>query len=172
MSANMTETFNPFARHMSPNRSSDHKTAEAAGIAQKTEAETGKNSSVSFKPVEEKSSRAARTGKSFDPFSRHTGEKKLRSQPRARRAQEPPPVQKLITWLQHWSKPTVSVRDIVLYGPNSLRDPKIAIEVAEILVNYRWLIPVKTRRRDMKWWQIVRGRSEDPIAATPTVAQL
>ena len=34
-------------------------------------------------------------------------------------AQKPPPAQKLLDWLQHWTKPTVSARDICIYGPNS-----------------------------------------------------
>ena len=54
--------------------------------------------------------------------------------PPTRKAQEPSPAQKLLDWLQHWSKPTVSARDICIYGPNAIRDRQRAIDSAEILV--------------------------------------
>ena len=49
--------------------------------------------------------------------------------PPTRKAQEPSPAQKLLDWLQHWSKPTVSARDICIYGPNAIRDRQRAIEL-------------------------------------------
>jgi hypothetical protein len=66
------------------------------------------------------------------------------------------PAQQLLDWLQHWAKPTVSARDICIYGPNSIRDRESAVNSAEILVKHGWLIPNKTRRHDMREWQIVR----------------
>jgi hypothetical protein len=81
------------------------------------------------------------------------------------------PTQKLLDWLQqHWAKPTISARDIYKFGPNSIRDPKKAIGLAEILVGHGWLIPNKTRRHDMREWRIVRGPSGYPIVATVTTA--
>ena len=59
------------------------------------------------------------------------------------------PAQKLLDWLQYWTKPTVSARDICIYGPNSIRNRDKAIEAAEIPVKTGWLIPNKTRRHDM-----------------------
>ena len=59
--------------------------------------------------------------------------------PPTRKAQEPSPAQKLLDWLQHWSKPTVSARDICIYGPNAIRDRQRAIDSAEILVKNGWL---------------------------------
>jgi|SRR5215471_4500025 len=79
-------------------------------------------------------------------------------------------LQKLHEWIQHWSKPTVSARDIYKFGPNSIRDPKKAIGLAEILVGHGWLIPNQTRRRDMKEWQIVRGLGGYPTVATVATA--
>ena len=116
------------------------------------------------KPVE-----TARTSRSFNPFDRHAS--KWERRPRPVRPQVPP-AQRLMTWLPRWPKATISVRDVRLFGPNSLRDPEIASDAVEILAGFGWLIPVETRRRDMKWWQIVRGRGEDETVATPSVAQL
>src|SRR5262245_50678430 len=79
-----------------------------------------------------------------------------KGRPPTKKAQEPSPDQKLLDWLQHWSKPTVSARDICIYGPNSIRHRERAIDSAEILVKHGWLIPNKTPRRDMHEWQIVR----------------
>jgi len=80
------------------------------------------------------------------------------------------PAQKLLDWLQHWTKPTVSARDICIYGPNSLRDRRSAIDAAEILVKTGWLIPNKTRRHDMHEWQIVRKPIVHPTVAAETTA--
>jgi hypothetical protein len=79
-------------------------------------------------------------------------------------------LQKLHEWLQHWGKPIVTLRDICRLGPNSSRKRKRAIGLAEILVGHGWLIPVKTRRRDMKEWQIVRGLGGYPTVAAITTA--
>jgi hypothetical protein len=67
------------------------------------------------------------------------------------------PNEKLLDFLvNHWPKPTISARDIGKYGPNATRDQKNVIYLTKILVEYGWLIPIATRRRDMKKWQIVR----------------
>jgi hypothetical protein len=76
------------------------------------------------------------------------------------------PAQKLLDWLQHWTKPTVSARDICIYGPNSIRDRKSAIDSAEILVKNGWLVPIKMRRHDMHEWQVVRKPIIQPTVAT------
>jgi hypothetical protein len=75
------------------------------------------------------------------------------------------PAQQLLDWLQRWRHPTVSSRDICIYGPRPIRDRESAIKSAEVLVRHGWLVPHKTRRQDMKHWQIVRR----PIVY-PTVA--
>jgi hypothetical protein len=68
-----------------------------------------------------------------------------------------PPIEKLLDWLvNHWTKPTISAREIRHRGPNSIRDRQRVIDLAEILVRQGRLIPIPTRRRDMKAWQIVR----------------
>jgi hypothetical protein len=65
------------------------------------------------------------------------------------------PAQKLLDWLQRWAKNTVSTREIRIYGPKSIRDRESAINSAETLVKYGWLIPNQTHRRDRRVWQIV-----------------
>src|SRR5262249_33974668 len=74
--------------------------------------------------------------------------------------QKLPPAQKLLDWLQRWPKPTVSARDIYTFGPSAIRDRENAIGLVEILVKHGWLIPLQTRRRDTKEWQIVREPSK------------
>jgi hypothetical protein len=83
----------------------------------------------------------------------------------AKEAQEPS-AQQLLNWLQRWNKDTVCTRDILIYGPNSLRNPKSAIESAEILVRNGWLSPLKPHRYDMHKWQIVRKPIIPPTVAT------
>jgi hypothetical protein len=69
--------------------------------------------------------------------------------------------EKLRHWLvNHWAKPTISARDICIYGPNSIRDVKMVLSLAKILVEQGWLVPLKGRRRDMREWQIVPKTSK------------
>ena len=75
------------------------------------------------------------------------------------------PAQKLLDWLQHWAKPTVSAREIRIYGPKSIRDRQSALNSAETLVKYGWLIPTQTPRRDRRVWQIVHKSIVRPTVA-------
>jgi hypothetical protein len=66
------------------------------------------------------------------------------------------PIEKLQDWLvNHWTKPTITVREIRIYGPNLIRDGKAALSTAESLVERGWLVPLKVHRRDRREWQIV-----------------
>jgi hypothetical protein len=81
-----------------------------------------------------------------------------------RPAQEPAPTQKppwpesaqkLLDWLHRsWTKPILCDRDIRIYGPRSIRDRKRARETAEILVEHKWLFPLKTHRYDRRAWRV------------------
>ena len=74
--------------------------------------------------------------------------------------------QKLLNFLFHWPKDTVTVRDIRIYGPRPIRDREIALNSAQTLVERGWLVPVKARRRDMIEWQIIRQLVVHPTVAT------
>src|SRR5262245_14552826 len=76
------------------------------------------------------------------------------------------PAQKLLDWLQRWTKDTVCVREIHIYGPYATRDRKSAIAAARILVKNGWLTPIKMRRYDANKWQIIRK-----LIVQPNVAQ-
>ena len=66
--------------------------------------------------------------------------------------------EKLLDWLlRDWAKPTVAARDLYRLGPAAIRDRETALSLTKILVEHGWLSPVKTRRRDMREWQIIRG---------------
>lgn len=71
------------------------------------------------------------------------------------------PTEKLLSWLlNHWTKPTISLREICQFGPRGAgaRDWEGAMNLAETLVQRGWFIRRETqRRRDMREWQIVRG---------------
>ena len=69
-----------------------------------------------------------------------------------------PPIERLLDWLvNHWTKPTITARDIRRYGPNPLRNRRSATHTAKILAEHGWLTPVATYRRDSHEWRIVRG---------------
>jgi hypothetical protein len=66
--------------------------------------------------------------------------------------------EKLLDWLvNHWREPTICVRSICVYGPNSIRNRKRAASQAKILAANGWLEPLKAHRRDRKVWRIARG---------------
>jgi len=61
------------------------------------------------------------------------------------------PAQLLLDFLQRWSKPIISSRDIRIWGPKALHNREGAIRSAQILAAHGWLIPIAERK-----WQIVR----------------
>src|SRR6516165_2880484 len=71
--------------------------------------------------------------------------------------------QLLLDWLlQHWTEPTVCMRDLYSYAPRSIRDEEIAISSAEALVQHGWLSELKAHRHDRRVWLINRKPIIDP----------
>jgi len=66
-------------------------------------------------------------------------------------------IEKLLDWLvNHWPKDTITAREIYTHGPNSIRDKKTTLGLAQILVERGWLVPVNTHQHNMRAWKIVR----------------
>jgi len=61
------------------------------------------------------------------------------------------PAQLLLDFLQRWNKPTISSRDIRIWGPKSIRNRESAIRSAQILAANGYLTPLKNRV-----WIVVR----------------
>jgi hypothetical protein len=92
---------------------------------------------------------------------------------------EPPPIeewppprkvdhaQRLLDWLQRWDKPTVTARDIRIFGPHSGRTRELTHSSVEILVKHGWLVPLKVNQRNRYRWRIVRKRAVvHPVVAS------
>src|SRR6516164_7206854 len=63
----------------------------------------------------------------------------------------------LLDWLlQHWHRPTISVREIGVYGPRPIRDRETMINSAEALVRHGWLTELNAHRHDRRVWHIDR----------------
>src|SRR5262249_57649362 len=61
------------------------------------------------------------------------------------------PIEKLLDWLvNHWAKDTVTAREIYTHGPNSIRDKKTTLGLAQILVERGWLVPVNTHQHHIR----------------------
>ena len=154
--------FDPFAKHRKvetqPELVQTQPAVEAAAV-NPTEAPAVEACPPS-KPIE---APAARTRKVFDPFASHASEKRPSSLIRLNRAHEAPPAQRLMAWLPRWPKAIISVRDVRLYGPNSLRNTKIASDAIEVLVGYGWLVPVMAPAYNQKWWEIVRAPGQPAV---------
>jgi len=69
------------------------------------------------------------------------------------------PAQMLLDFLQRWTKPTISSRDIRIYGPTAIRDRESAIRSAQILAAQGWLVPLEARV-----WQVVRKNLAPSVA--------
>jgi hypothetical protein len=151
--------FNPFARHTEsqPSKPNDQGKSVSTPEPQTTTAgDAAQNEErPPARPAKEKPASAARASKVVNPFAGHANEKKPLI--RLNRTHEAPPAQRLMAWLPRWHKATISVTNIRQYGPNSLRDPKIAADAIEVLAGYGWLVPVMAPRHDSKWWEIIRG---------------
>ena len=86
--------------------------------------------------------------------------------------QKPLPAQRLLDWLLYRNNPDLRLRDVLVYGPRSLRSRERAIDSAQVLEKEGWLAPIKTRRRDMHQWEIVRKPIIRPtITTVATVAE-
>src|SRR5262249_29032840 len=84
-----------------------------------------------------------------------------RSRPVAPPAEKPKRQPKeLAGWLERWPKPTVSSRDIRIWGPKVLHDRERAIRSAEILVAHARLHPHPLKPRV---WEIVRDPSPPAV---------
>ena len=67
------------------------------------------------------------------------------------------PIEKLLDWLvNHWAKDTITAREIYTHGPNSIRDKKTSLGLAQVLVERGWLVPLNTHQHNMRAWKIVR----------------
>jgi hypothetical protein len=80
------------------------------------------------------------------------------------------PAQRLLDWLiNHWSKPSITAREIQQFGPRVIRDQKSVSDATKILVKQGWLTPVETHRRDAREWLITRKPIVFPTIATETI---
>jgi hypothetical protein len=86
------------------------------------------------------------------PFAQHEVEPKDRSKLEPER--KPLSAQELLAWLKHRGKAVVSLRDVQIYGPCSIRDRKSAITHLEALVDRGWLVELKPFRRDRRVWSL------------------
>jgi hypothetical protein len=86
----------------------------------------------------------------FDRLGRPPVEDKIK------RPQKIEHAQRLLDWLQGWTEPTISARQICIYGPSPIRKREKAGEAAAILVKTGFLRPIPTHRYDRQAWQIIR----------------
>ena len=69
----------------------------------------------------------------------------------------------LLDWLMNrWPKDLVTLRDIQAFGPGSVRDKKVALNLMQILAARGWVTAVKPDRYDMTRWKIARGSTFQP----------
>jgi hypothetical protein len=136
--------FNPFARHTEsqPEPVQVQPIAETKPVQAQPVTETAVDQPADSKPVDKPSP--------TNPFRVEP-----KDRPKPERTRKPPPAQELLIWIQQcWNKPTISLRDIQIYGPRAIRDRSTAVRHAETLEKYGWLAPVRPRRRDQRVWRL------------------
>jgi hypothetical protein len=78
---------------------------------------------------------------------------------------------RFLNWLlNNWKKSTISAFEIYTYGPVPIRNPKEAINAAEILTQRGWLTPLRAHRHDRKLWLINRENKPTEISHTKKTA--
>jgi len=87
--------------------------------------------------------------------------------PAEEKTAQPDPAQKLLDWLLQCGKSTVYTRDILIYGPHSLRNRESMLKSTEVLVRHGWLVPAKTNPRNKRerQWHIVHKSVVHPQLA-------
>ena len=76
------------------------------------------------------------------------------------------PAQLLLNWLQRWTKPTITPREIRIFGPKYFRSQERVLDAAEALVRYGWLTTLKPRGKNMHEWQVVRRPIMHPLVGS------
>jgi len=76
------------------------------------------------------------------------------------------PTQSLLTWLQRWPKPTITPREIRIYGPKYFRSQEKVIDAAEALVRFGWLSVLNPRGKNMHEWRIARKPTINPVVGS------
>jgi hypothetical protein len=70
-------------------------------------------------------------------------------------------IERLLNWLtNNWTKDTITVRQLITYGPYPLRnETKAALELADGLAVRGWIWPIEPERRDVRTrkWKIGRN---------------
>jgi hypothetical protein len=85
----------------------------------------------------------------------YSDETEPEKQPKPEPEQKPVSAAGLLRWLQRgWTKPTVSLRDICVFGPRSIRNKSSATRHVEALAQLGWLVEIKAHRYDRRLWRL------------------
>jgi hypothetical protein len=76
--------------------------------------------------------------------------------------------QRLLDWLTRSNKSSVCIRQVLMFGPHSLRRRERVIDAAGILVANGWLARVKDHRPDGHKWEVLRRPVTSTIATQIT----
>src|SRR5262245_39390110 len=82
------------------------------------------------------------------------------------------PIERLQKFLRRWRRPTISLREICIFGPKRDRNRELALTLAQELVQIGWLIPIMERRQNMVRWKIVPKGQRPAHATQPPVASI
>ena len=83
------------------------------------------------------------------------------------------PAGKLLTWIRDfWNEPTISIREIRIYGPHTIRNRKDAMDAADTLAQQGWLLPTRGPQSRSKIWLIIRENEQMNMPRTSRTAEL
>jgi hypothetical protein len=92
---------------------------------------------------------------------------KTRPAPPVEEKTKPDHAQRMLDWLiNKWTRESVSVSDLMTFGPRPRQNAEEALKLASILERQGWLTPKNTPRKDMQHWNIVRRPVVHPKLTT------
>jgi hypothetical protein len=73
--------------------------------------------------------------------------------------EQPDHAQKMLDFILRWPRPSISVPDLMTYGPEPRKNAEETLKLATLLERHGWLARKTTPRKDMHHWNIVRQHS-------------
>jgi hypothetical protein len=96
----------------------------------------------------------------FEKLAKH------RPSPVKEKTNQPDHAQRMLDFLLRWPRPSISVPEMMTYGPKPRKNAEETLKLASILERQGWLTPKKMPRKDMRHWDITRRPVVHPKLTT------
>jgi hypothetical protein len=80
--------------------------------------------------------------------------------------QQPDHAQRMLDFVLRWPRPSISVPDLMTYGPEPRKNAEETLKLATILEKHGWLSKKDTPKKNMRHWTINRKPFVHPKLTT------